>query len=215
MGNWSQWLQQFKIIEKPDEYGSAETMIAAQIAEIEQANSIRFPEGYKRFCETFGSCAFDYSGHRMYCPSFLLSEVRLDSLRIELSRLERSRNNAGFGFRPWGEIDDSVKISNLKQLINKTGFVFGDDSTAAIFIFDTSSYSEADQSCDIWLGAGDGELNRFEYLGRSFYDFFLRFCLNTEDDYVPSASEYKIFVGQDRKELLRFDSQVFHKHWLS
>jgi hypothetical protein len=217
MENWNQWLHQFQIVEKVNSYGPTETLTASQFAQIEHAHGIQFPESYKCFCNVFGSCMFMYSSRRIYCPDLRISEVCLESLRMTLFKFEDSRRNyINSNPRAWGDIEDSKTIEKIKNLIKKSGFVFGDDSTAALFIFDTESYSDVDKSCDIWLGDGEGELDRFKYLGRSFYEFFLNFCINTEeDDYVSATSDHEVFVPQERQELLRFDSQIFHRDWLS
>ena len=186
---WNQWLEQFQVIEDMD---GIEIMDPVQLEEVERENNFHLPSDYKKFCEIFGACSFS-DDLRVYCPNILLSEYCLYSLREGFSDAYET---------DFSHIEIDVDIlPKIEKVLTGSGLVFSDDITAQLFIFDTSSYQIYDESCDIWLADGEGEIDCFSYFGRSFYSFFLTFCVKIEND--PLEEQRNRIALPKKKSLLR------------
>lgn len=193
---WKHWLNQFQAIET---LGGAETRTISDLEIFEREIGFLLPKDYKAFCTVFGTCSF-FQDRRVYCPSLSLSEQFLFPLRQEF--------NEAFKLNIFFECDNPSVYENIERFLAGEGLVFGDDSSAKIYLFDLESYREEDKSCDIWSASGEGELSDFLNIGRSFYDFFIDFCIESEEK--PSFKTQKIIsLPQEKKLLRKFNSDNF------
>ncbi|WP_088893938.1 SMI1/KNR4 family protein [Leptolyngbya ohadii] len=191
--DWISWLEKFCVIQDIDD--ATEAVTAAQLETLEQENHFVLPSDYKKFCEVFGTCLFS-EGQRVYVPNIRLSENFLYPLRETLSVIYET-DAPPIGISP--EI-----LPRVERMLTGEGLVFSDSTTAKIYIFDLASYQKSDESCDIWEASGEGEPEDFSYIGRSFYDFFLKFCLQIDN---LSGSDTSPFAFSRRKrKLIRFNS---------
>ena len=190
---WNEWLNQFKVAEVKD--SPVEIMDFIELESFEDSHNLKLPKEYKEFCLSFGTSAF-FNALRVYCPNQALSEDLLFSTQEELESYKEyaSRIDA---------IDDM--LDTVERMLLGTGLVFAEGRAAIMYIFDTASYKESDNSCDIWSASAEGALDSFAYLGRSFYEFFLRFCVEVSE----SDSENSALIRnlpQEKKLLIRFNS---------
>ncbi|NEQ46858.1 MAG: hypothetical protein F6K00_26265 [Leptolyngbya sp. SIOISBB] len=79
----------------------------------------------------------------------------------------------------WNQVTSDPQT--LYEIIMGSPLVFATDTVARVYLFDLNSYSTSDQACDIWCASQDGLEDESLLLGRSFYDFFLCFCLGESD----------------------------------
>lgn len=152
------------------------SLICSEV-EIERAEKelgFKFPVGYKEYCRVFGSGSLGQGDaptfFRVYCPCCpqTLFDIRhtghnLIGLKIDVEAIE--------------PIEDVDKAQLLYRLLDY-GYVFGDSDRADRFIWDITTYSEEDQSYDIyWIP--DEEAEEITLVGRNFFDFLDKFCLGT------------------------------------
>jgi hypothetical protein len=194
---WIQWFKKFQVVEAV--VGESTNMTAAQISAIEEQDGFRLPSDYKDFCTVFGTCAF-FNMSCVYCPSKSLSIDMLYSTQEELSRQRES----GFRFVSV----DSKMIQNIEHLLSGAGFAFAEGREAKIYIFDTESYLKSDKSCDIWSADAAGSMDDFVFLGRSFRDFFLRFCVEISEN-LPDDNTPAMDLSQQKRQLVKFNSNNF------
>jgi len=172
---------------------------AAGIARLESAFGLTLPVGYREFCDVFGSG--ELSGFiRIFClcldedsvdnANFLRTTqecLGLDALETELKwEIEHSE-------RGHPAADRAQLLLFKEVLIN--AFCFGNDPNANIYLWDLKSYSESDQSCDIYLVPSD-DLGKTTLLGRDFFEFIQDFCLGSQASKIlpPNFSFFEEFV---------------------
>jgi hypothetical protein len=189
---WHSWLRNFQVISN----GNVEVKTTTDLESFEQENGFLLPKSYKNFCTVFGTCSF-FQDRRVYCPNFALSEELMYPLKQEF-------NDA----LEFGNLSDYVSpnmISVIERILMRSGFMFSDDIGAKIYLFDTETYQREDESCDIWSASGEGELDSFSFLGRSFDNFFLDFCVELDDESL-SVAEAFASLSQEKQFLRRFNS---------
>lgn len=170
---WLQLINPLQIIGKSEvEFSETDFDIA------EKELKLKFPSGYKDFCRVFGAGMLN-NHVRLYCPYNSQSRFdirnhlwQMEALQDELSS-EKDRFRKGI---PCDVNDDLIK---LLDRISINGITFADTGNANIFIWDLYSYSETDQSYDIFMTTLDG-LRNTELVGRDFYHFIKDYCLDKE-----------------------------------
>ena len=163
MQKWRDLFAQLEVID----YGQ-ETFSEEQLIVIEVAEGIILPAEYKKFCQVFGTGMFgEFIG--ISCPtSYWLEASRqhLENIRYELTQF------------PSEEHGKNIDINTILKLLD-SAFVFGDDSGAYIALWDLRTYSEVDQSYDIYWTNSDCFNGDIYLVGRTFYEFVKDFCLGT------------------------------------
>lgn len=144
----------------------------AQFAQAEAELGFRFPAGYTEYCRVFGSGSMGQGDapelFRIYCPccptsSFDIRRTGHDLIRLKLD-LDASM-----------PMDDRQKEKTLLRLL-ESGYAFGDTDRADSFMWDLTTYSEADRSYDIyWIP--DESIEESALVGRDFFEFVSEFCL--------------------------------------
>ncbi len=162
-----------------------------ELSRFEAENNVILPAGYKEFCQTFGTgCFGDFV--RIYCPDQDLvtySNLSLEAIKeeIESSPSEQPDRDSNF------------------QSILANGFVFGDDFGANIAVWDLRTYSEIDESYDIYwidIDASDDDLCR---VGRDFFEFVTNFCIG-QDAYHLLPEEKRPSTSSIPRAFTQFSS---------
>ena len=164
---WQTLFAGLEIVEQNPEVFSEE-----ELARFEVENKVLLPTGYKEFCQIFGTGSFgDFI--RIFCPNQSL---------VEYSELSLESISENIELFPSGRLD---RDSSLQSLL-KNSFVFGDDFGANIAAWDLGTYSNLDESYDIYwidIDASDEDLYR---VGRNFFEFVTNFCLGQGAyDFLP------------------------------
>ena len=194
---WSLWLENFENITLLN--SSIETQSSLQLDEIDQMNGFLLPKDYRSFCEVFGTCAF-FQNLNIYCPNIRFSENSLYPSREEFIFAQETNEF------PMSISSDT--IAKVERMLSGNGLAFGDDPSATIYIFDTASYTSGDENCDIWSASGEGLLDDFSFLGRSFSQFFLDSCIEIECTEEESVI-LKGPIPKNKRILSRFDSNWY------
>jgi hypothetical protein len=142
------------------------------------------------------------SGIQIFCPNRELSEMHLYPFRLELREDFLPEHNLD-------ELDENLR-SVIDLLIEGSPLVFGTDPTTRTYLFDLNSYSESDQSCNIWCICLDGFEDELATLGRDFRDFFMTFALgqyisvrDSRESVVPLSPEDYALISINSREILR------------
>ena len=164
---WQTLFAELEIVEQNPEVFSEE-----EISRFEGENKVFLPTGYKEFCQIFGTGSFGDS-IRIFCPNQSL---------VEYSELSLESISENIELFPSGRLD---RDGSLQSLL-KNSFVFGDDFGADIAAWDLRTYSNLDESYDIYwidIDASDEDLYR---VGRDFFQFVTNFCLGKGAyDFLP------------------------------
>lgn len=162
----------------------------SEIERVEKELGFQFPVGYKEYCRVFGSGSLGQGDapdfFRVYCPCCPPSSVdirqtgrNLIGLKLDLEASE--------------PIDDPDKAQILNRLL-ENGYAFADSDRADSFMWDLTTYSEADQSYDIyWIP--DEEVEKITLIGRNFFEFIDKFCLGAKwkvmfpEEYISDMPE--------------------------
>lgn len=125
------------------------------------------PGEYKHFCEVFGTGILG-NFIRIYCPSRSL----IDSQDIVSGMIEQLNRYPS---------SNAERDQNYLELL-RTSFRFGDDAWGSAIIFwDLRSYSEVDDSYDIYYAAWEmPETDNAIFICRNFFDFVQNFCFGTK-----------------------------------
>jgi hypothetical protein len=143
-----------------------------QIAQAEKELGFRFPAGYPEYCRVFGSGSLGQGDapefFRIYCPccppsSFDIRRTGHDLIGLKL------------GLDADGPLDDGEKEKMLRRLL-ESGYAFGGTDRAESFMWDLTTYSEADRSYDIYRVPVDS-IEESALVGRDFFKFVSEFCL--------------------------------------
>jgi hypothetical protein len=153
---WQTLFNQLEVIDR----GNSVTSSKAELLAFEAATGIILPLGYKEFCQVFGWGTFGNFVDIYGKPNMELSEELIEYLKIELKQLKK-----------W---DSFLNLEATETLLN-SAFMFGGTSRRESFLWDLRTYSESDQSYDIYL-ARLGHLPVY-LVGRDFIEFVRDFCL--------------------------------------
>lgn len=195
--DWNQWFQQFDIAEVAGK--RIETIDASEVSIIQSKYNFLFPEEYLKFCMSFGTCLF-FNATRVYCPNKSLSADIMYSTQQELLSYKGRRYKASI---------DSEALGSIENIVDRSGIVFAEGREAKIYVFDTSSYLSSDRSCDIWSANGEGSIESFVFLGRSFFDFFVNVCLDIRKISF-NFNQTLATLPKQEKRIIRFDSNEAH-----
>ncbi|MEG3936472.1 MULTISPECIES: WD40 domain-containing protein [unclassified Microcoleus] len=159
---WQALLNYLEFIEDPY---CGEVWDEQQIINFELQNNVVLPADYKDFCQVFGGGMFgDYM--QLWCPSKEL-QLGINVLKIEIDNYV------------YNNPDNSLDLESLNKLLSYA-FVFGDNSCAEILFWNLESYSNLDNSCDIYLVRLDSFEGNLYQVGRNFFEFVCDFCLGTK-----------------------------------
>lgn len=137
-----------------------------QLLDFESQAGVMLPSGYKEFCQIFGRGGFcdDLVQWSIDCPDLKDIEGHLissaDIIAAQKSSLSQCKNR------------DLVEVQRLLD----SAYLFG-MGPSIILIFDLRTYSELDESYDIYAIDDDG---RFYKVGRDFFEFIRDFCMGTK-----------------------------------
>lgn len=169
------WQFLFSELEIIDE--DSEVLTEEELQEFENDKDVVLPLEYKIFCQVFGTGLF---GDFVFvaAPSnefYKFSEVAVNGIRNELK------------FFPSRDLSRDKALEDLLD----SAFVFGGDSVwGNLGFWDLRTYSELDQSYDIyWIGADLMDEDAC-LIGRNFFDFVQGFCLGTTAyDVLPGSKQ--------------------------
>jgi hypothetical protein len=129
------------------------------LTEFENQTGIKLPKGYKEFCQVFGRGSFGEFA-QIWLPSKVNSDEDLTYFKRAINGLKK--------------ILTYLDFSVVENLVSHA-FVFGGTSREESFLWDLNSYSEIDQSYDIYLlRLGSQECY---WITRDFTEFICGFCL--------------------------------------
>ncbi len=161
-----QWQELFNSLDIIVENGPA-VLTEVELARFEAENNILLPSGYKEFCQVFGHGVLG-DWIRVKCPSHD---------RIVYSRLSSEASIEHIEYFPSGNLN---RDNALKDLF-RNNFNFADDFGANDAVFDLRTYSQLDESCDIYWVDLDTEDEDLYRVGRDFFEFVTNFCLGRGD----------------------------------
>jgi hypothetical protein len=134
----------------------------AELSEFEYQTSTVLPVEYKEFCQIFSPGTFG-----------------ADFLYIHQPSVELSQESIGFYKQALAGVATMVRLNpcDVAQTMSLLGsaFVFGGSSRQEDLFWDLRTYSESDQSYDIYL-ARLGSVSPV-LIGRNFFDFVHDICL--------------------------------------
>jgi hypothetical protein len=147
----------------------------AEIKRVEKELGFEFPIGYKEYCRVFGSGSLGQGDapdfFRVYCPCCPPSSVDIRQTGHNLIGLK-------LDVKASEPIEDPDKAELLYRLL-ENGYAFADSDSADKFMWDLTTYSEEDQSYDIyWIP--DEEAEAITFVGRDFFEFIDKFCLGAK-----------------------------------
>ena len=142
-----------------------EFMTVEECEDVEKERGIIFPKAYKEFCQVFGTGCFGNDCIEIQCPT-----------RYWLDHVNVARQKG---------IANSIKLSNNEIVINNKEEIMSLLSSATFFggldyfgvFWDLRTYSQEDDSYDIYwalISCEEGDIFR---VGRNFVEFIQNFCL--------------------------------------
>ncbi len=157
------------------------------IQAFEAEAGVVLPDGYKEFCQVFGSGMFGEE-IRLYCP------CRVKSAHIRevcWSAIASLKQDVALEIQYSVEGQSSLDVEKMKSLavLLDSAFAFGDTPSAEILLWDVISYDETDKSYDIYIVPMDA-LERFTRIGRDFFEFVRDFCLNAKANLALLQADY-------------------------
>ncbi len=160
MQQWYELLSKIEIYQyKVDE--PQEIWTETDWLEFESKTHLILPASYKYFCQVFGTIELNKT-QRIYCPNVKFSQKNIAIIKDELEYQIKL-----------GIINETESMLELLD----SGFVFGDNCWAHIYLWDMRTYSKLDRSCDIYfLGLDEYPLVLYP-MGRNFFEFIHDFCL--------------------------------------
>lgn len=174
-----EWRALLMTLEVTGEFEQPATMNANELAEAEMRIGISLPTSYKEFCQVFGSGILG-NGVKIQCPfpGALDLPGSLEGLLDELQLFPSK---------------DLEYDKNLEELLNHS-LGFGDDDGANMAIWDLRSYSELDESYDIyWIPNDLLDDDTIYLIGRDFFEFVRDFCLGTKSaEIFPDSTDFLI-----------------------
>jgi hypothetical protein len=158
--DWQNLLARLKH-ERPEQVQPEEdTRTAEELQAFEAEAGIKLPASYKEFCQVFGTVQLG-KYVEVYSPYFERSNALKASLKLDLE-LELSK----------GVPLNSEEISTLID----SAFVFTFTPSGDCILWDFRTYSNIDESYDIYL-VPSNEMEGIYPLGRNFFEFIIKFCL--------------------------------------
>lgn len=180
-----------------------------EIERVEDELNFKFPRGYKEYSLLFGSGSLGLGdmpdSFRIYCPC--CPQTRFDIRNTGHSLVGLKIDLDGYELN-----EDQAVIANR---LLENGYAFGGTPSADDFFWDLSSYSEADQSYDIYWKA-DENVEDIKLVGRDFFEFIERFCLGDglqviySDEFEEFDSNKKYFSAFEI-----FDESYNHDYFIS
>jgi RNAse (barnase) inhibitor barstar len=156
-----QWQTLFLELEVTNQ--GREILNEEEFLRFETQDDVPSPVGYKEFCQIFGTGSFG-NFVRVFCPSPHLVRYSTLSLESIKEKIECFPS------------ENIERDNQLRNLLNN-GFVFGNDFGANIAVWDLRTYSETDQSYDIYWIDIDSSDENLHQIGRDFFEFVCNFCL--------------------------------------
>ena len=155
MKNWQKLLDKLRVI------GTPLTNNKMELVAFEEQANVKLPIDYHVYCQVFGGGDFN--------EIIGIERVAKDSQEM-VDKLDEQK-----------DFKDSILLGNedneiLLRLV-RASYIFGLRTlgTGVFFAFDTSSYRDDDQSCDIYLIKDD--IGRVHSLGRNFHEFIANYCI--------------------------------------
>jgi SMI1 / KNR4 family (SUKH-1) len=157
-----QWRELLSTLHVTEEEGT-ELSSEHDLSNFELEFNVRLPSGYKHFCQIFGTGLIgDFL--RIYCPSRNL----VGSQEVIMGMAEQLRDH------PSGNAKRDQEYIELLNL----SLGFADDFGNVMFSWDLRTFSELDNSYDIYCGVWESPDEDDPILvGRDFFEFIQDFCL--------------------------------------
>lgn len=147
--------------------GSLPTLTEDQLQKFESQADLILPQGYREFCQIFGSGQFGWDGFFIDSPDIDEIEKQLGSDRCIFEackgNLEAYKGNYY-----------SSQSNEIDELLDNA-YLFGGGSGLIAFVFDLRTYNEQDLSYDIYGINCDSDF--VCYLGRDFFEFVRDICM--------------------------------------
>lgn len=121
--------------------------------------NFEMPIGYMEFCNVFGQGCFNNGWICIDCPSMQDLEGQFISNSDILNATKALYKN-------------SISVQRLLSSAYLIGLGSG-----TLFVFDLSTYSNSDKSCDICAVDDEGDIY---ILGRDFFEFIRNFCMGRQ-----------------------------------
>jgi SMI1-KNR4 cell-wall len=180
----------YKLLEKIQIDKALNVLSSQELQAFEIENDISLPNGYKEFCQVFGSGVFE-NKIRIYCPP------QIEETRNFISLLDNDLGN--LRRLPDFQAEKAEEISKLFGNL----LAFGGTWDADIFLWDLSSGNLDDSDFDIYvidLDSFESDGGVVKLVGRNFYSFIESAALNikigsffSEYNYPEKMFEAKFF----------------------
>lgn len=160
----------------------------SELTDFENQAGFSLPGDYKAFCQVFG---FGQFGEHMkiYCPNIGIHKKSLASMKLAFMLAKEE----------FGDIESAAEIEDLLN----SCFVFGTNPNSQDIVWDLRTYSELDDSYDIYLIPLD-PLDEVFFLERKFLDFIYEFCIG-ENGYNRLPEHIHPCEGTIFPRFLRYD----------
>jgi SMI1 / KNR4 family (SUKH-1) len=177
------------------------TMSEENVLWVEKQSGITLPQGYKEYCQVFGSGTFGGTELRIQIP--------MDDPCDERENINLLRN---YPVKEFYEIEHGNLPAEIDNLFNH-GYQFGGTTMFYGFLFfDLRTYSCQDLSCDIYAFL-ERESIYIYHFGRDFFAFIRDICINdqSQDQFPKLVSRPEELDENDRKDyedLMNFPSST-------
>lgn len=162
--------------------------------DFEARTGLRLPEEYKEYCQIFGAGSF-YFLHMFFRASD--SENYFLEFSNHCIECLEMQDVEDFHADP----ETAEWLISLRPLFDHA-LVFGGNSTAMYFFWDTQTYSEVDQSYDIYIASLHNY--RWHKFGRSFRQFIQ--CLCIENNYTSLPEYLRLELPEQLSERLELST---------
>lgn len=177
LDKWRELLSHIKL------NGKIKTASIEELSRYEMETGFTLPKDYKEYCQVFGTGIFDHNSFQIEAPPWRLMP--------DPDRIDACKNAYDYP-------------TEVVELLN-SAHVFGIAESYVFFFFDSRTYSEEDESYDIY-GIGDG-LNAVYKLTRDFFEFIRDYCIGTK---AEKCSKLVVGIPSDYFETGRYQNKTFY-----
>lgn len=173
---WITLLTQIEVIGEPS------PLSAEQLLYFELRAGVTLPSGYKEFCQVFGDGVFGRNMFSIECPKTEDVKGQLISHAEIIAACKFAKSASEYPLE-------------IKILLD-SAYLIGFGEGYVLFVLDLRTYSESDQSYDIYAFDDNGH---FYKVGRDFFEFVRDFCMGTkaEEDFPELLKGLPVDLEED------------------
>jgi hypothetical protein len=177
LDRWKNLLSQVKLDGNPKPASIEDILV------YEKELDFTLPKAFKEYYQVFGAGIYDHNSFSIEAPP--------TNLMPDPDRIEACKN--------------AYEYSKEIIEILDSAHVFGIADSYVFFFFDSRTYSEEDQSYDIY-GIGDGQDSIYK-LTRDFFEFIRDYCIGTKAENYPDLI---VGIPSEYFETGRYHDKTFY-----